>query len=759
MTPAAAPEQQPAAQAAPPDFAALYGPNGERLPEELKTALSELGKKYEEYNRSARFEEIRRVQRRHENFKGNQNIAWDATNRRWFPISSTGGVSTKQDDDIEQSRFDYITNIYGRNCLVHVAIMTQNPPAFDFMPRDPRSDSDMATARAAEDVATFITDNNRLDLKQVDLAWLDYNDGRYLSYTRFEVNGQKYGFTQKPIMQRQPRQLTSDTAACANCGNEQETNQQTPPPEACPGCAQPMGPSSVRPGLSGIVPKITGVQNIPNGQEVIDYFGALETEVPFFARSLSEYPWLKLEVEVPKAKMKALFPNLASKLSATSDTMGGDSASQVARLARLSLASTSYGRGLQQGTTSSLLTFKRFWFRNWAFYELDQDSTVQQLLQAFPDGAYYGSCEGEYCESRPENMDEFWAVGHGMPGDGQIRECLGEWTVDAQARFNTEENIKTETFERTLSNRYYDSDMVDLDALKNAAGAGVEMGVTARPGQPIADLFYETPPGAVSTQMVAHSEWLMGEVMQQLTFNEPSVFGGSTGSNDTARGIQLVKDAALGVKALFKTPLNEFHAQTMLNALNCFKKNRKDDVALAVTGSDGKLDARIISMDDLKGNLRVRTDLVNSYPMTLSQKREIVTSILNNPQLASALGLYTPSGISMVRDIMGTTDFEPPGEDARIRQMREIREMMQGVAVQVNPLMDDHDGHIKAASEWWESDEGQKAQVANPQGCALVQQHQTDHLNAKAQQQMAAQAAAQPQPQAQPAQAAQPQGQ
>ena len=719
-------------------FQQQYGMHGENLPDDMVSGLKRAVVVFEWQNRSARFEEIRKIQRRHEFFKSNQNIYWDGLDKRWKPISSSGGLETRSDDNEELQRYDYITNIYGANCLIDMAVMAQNPPRFQYAPGDPQSAIDRMTARASKDVAAFISENNRLDLKQIDLAFHFYNDGGAGAYTWWDVDGQKYGFTDEPITQPSAAQLTPGQVNCPNCGHSEPAEQgdaqagysPLPTPPACPGCGTPLGPDNVSPGQMGIVPKVVGTKHTPNGQERIKYVGFLELERPFWAKDQEDFPWMKWETEVPRSKLRSVYPKFAENVADLEAS--DDYAGMTGRVARISLAATAYGRTVTEGAWA-LVTYKRMWLRPWAFFEIDDKEFAKKLYNVFPFGAYVALAGDTYLESYPENMDDRWTIGHALPGDGQARECLGEWMVDIQRRFNTEENIQTETYERNISTRFIDPEVVDLDAyFETGALPGMNMPATPRPGMSLGDGVYDTPPATVSPQMVIHSEALMGRISQFLTANQPTVFGGDTGDNSTARGIAMVKDSSMGVKALFKIPMNDFHARTMLNAIRVFQENRDQDVALAVEGSDGELDAKIIKLDDLRGNIKVKTDVSNSYPTTVNQRREIAIQMLGQPVVAQALGLLTPQGTEMLRDLLGTGDFCPPGYDARMHQAREIRQMFDGAAVPINPIMDDHAAHIAETKDWWESNEGQLAAEQNPMGVQLVLMHMQEHLNAMA---------------------------
>lgn len=697
-------------------------------------ALLLLRDKAEAQNRTARLEEVKEIQQNHEFFKGNQNIFWNAQQNRWLPISSNGASSLPSDTE-EEARYDFVTNIYGPNCMIDAATLTANPPSLEFMPKDPQRDSDIATAKAAEDCAEYIADNNKLELKAIDLAFLMFNDGGASSYTRFEIDAKKYGTTQQPRMAQMPAKITPDALRCAKCGFEhplpegwQEHIQEIP--DACPQCGAPLGPQNVQPGPMGMVPKVVGVDEIPNGQVVISYYSYLEVERPFSAKSQDEFGWIRFDSEVPKPKLKAMFPEVAEKIATTS----GDATSSASRMARIALASTSYGRNAQEAS-ANLVTFSRLWFRPWQFYELDDMGLTKQLLQLFPDGCYVAFAGTTYCDSRNEDMDDVWQVMHAMPGDGQIRQSLGRWFRDVQRRFNTEQNIMTETFERGISSRFMDPDSVDIDAYQDGGSLpGSTMAAKAPPGGSISDVVFDTQPVQASDQMTRHSEELMGNISQFVTSNHPEVFGGDTGSNDTASGIKTIKDSAMGVKALYKIPMNEFYAKTMMNAIKCLQKNQKQDIVIAIQGADGEFDSKIIKLDQIKGNITVRTDVNASYPMSVSAQREMVAGMLANPSLEPLL--LSPKNADALKLLLGAKMLRFPNEEARQRQNRALRAMCDGVAVPVNPLLDDHDTAVMVNKEWWSSEDGQRiAMQGNQNAVELVMQNTIAHLTAKMAQQ------------------------
>jgi hypothetical protein len=97
----------------------------------------------------------------------------------------------------------------------------------------------------------------------------------------------------------------------------------------------------------------------------------------------------------------------------------------------------------------------------------------------------------------------------------------------------------------------------------------------------------------------------------------------------------------------------------------------------------------------------------------------------------------------MIADLLGFTDLEIPGEDQRTKQAVEIIELIKGMPVVVDPLVDDHAVHIETIRHFCVGQRGLNLKKTNPQGYQLLEQHLQMHSQIMAQQQMQAQMQAQ----------------
>jgi hypothetical protein len=509
---------------------------------------------------------------------------------------------------------------------------------------------------------------------------------------------------------------------------------------------------------------------VPNGQEVITIVGGLELKTPPWANEMHEYPYLQWNLEVHQARLRAAYPHAADKIG--SPVAPG--AQQYERLARLS---QSQGGPLTEGGdfNINLITFQRTWLRPWAFFALDDKSMRDELLQMFPDGAYVAFAGDAYCESRNENMDDHWRVLHALPGDGSSgRPALGDALISVQERFNTLSNLQMETYEYGIPPIYADSEVLDFDSLQNqTAEPGSHYPARAKPGQSLAAGFFQPEPAEVPGDLAEHAANLMGPIAQFLTGAFPALFGGAMSNNDTASGYAMARDQAMGRIGLVWRRMKFFHADIMLLAVDCFRRNRPNDVEVTLLGAGAAFESQWIRLADLKGNLFSYPETDEQYPTLWSQQRAVLLQLIGNPDPQIQAVLAHPENMALVKRLIGLEEFVIPDEESRTKQYREIAQLVaelplvkrQDVTGAVNPAFkeavasgvdaeiilpsimpdefaDNHAVELEICMRWFSADAGQVAKVEAPLGYANVRAHALFHRDYLQKQQ----AAASPQP-------------
>jgi hypothetical protein len=757
------------------------GPNFESLEEErpeLVNALRELVRQYRQEGVTARRHEIRRIRQARLFWQGLQYAWWNPNDMNWhLPFEQ------KFNDDRaleEMPRYQFVTNFYQGFGLSFVAVLSQDVPSVRFYPQSAQSLVDIAAARAASDVAELVERNNHVEHLLTSIGYFLWTDGKLGAYVRYVKDGQRFGFREEEILAAVEVPLGEDVWVCPECGKEtpvgrDDTNTQpieqsvnigadhgtrsTDHGFTCPRCGAELGEKDLRKAERVTVPRVVETRRVANGQEVISIVGGLELNTPVWANEMHEYPYLQWQAEVHRAKLKAAFPLAAGKIEAAPSQGPEDVYARVSRLSvEQGLPSIHPGDALM-----NLITFDRTWLRPWAFYGIENEEVRKELLGLFPDGCYVGFAGDVYCEARNESMDDHWRVLHALPGDGQNRPSVGDSLVQVQERYNTLSNMQAETYEYGIPPIYADPQVLDFDALANqVAEPAAHFPARARPGQPLAAGFFQPAPAQVPPDMIRHQQDLIGPVSQFLTGLFPAVFGGNMEDVKTASGYALARDQAMGRLGLVWRRLKQFYGEVMLLGVDCFRKNRPEDVDVPLLGPDGTLDARMIRVGDLKGNICVHPEADETFPRLKSQQRGVLQQLfgLKDPLIQEALA--EPANLGYIKNVLGLTELVIPGEDARNKQLREIQVLLGSApivvagetrnaklenrnseeeldsnpssapvvlpSVPVDVLMDDHAVEFEECKRWANSEAGQSAKMTNPAGFANVRAHAEAHL-------------------------------
>lgn len=723
-----------------------YGPNNEKLAElkpELVSALRDLERQFRLEGVTARRHEIRRIRQARMFWQGLQYAWWNPQDMTWhLPFES----KIYDDKALEsEPRYQFVTNLYQAFGLSFISVISQDVPETEFYPQSVQNPEDIATAKAASKAAALVEQNNKVQKLLTSVGFYLWTDGKIGGYVRYVADGQRFGFKDEPTLEERFAPLGEDVSVCPNC------RMQVPASQAgfgalanvCPGCGQELGPEALQKAPRVRVPQNTGTRKVPNGQEVITIVGGLELNTPVWANEMFEYPYLQWAVEVHKAKLKASYPHAADKIQIGGPVQADDVYARASRIAiAQGLPTTHPGDALV-----SLITFSRTWIRPWAFYQLENKKTRDQLLELFSNGCYVAFAGEAYCESRNESMDDYWRVMHALPGDGQSRPSVGDSLVQVQERYNTLSNIQTETYEYGIPPIYADPQVLDFDALSNqTAEPAAHYPARARPGQPLANGFFQPTAPQVPPDLIQHQQELMGPVAQFLTGLFPAIFGGNMEDQKTASGYAMARDQALGRLGLVWRRLKEFYSDVMLLSVDCFRKNRPDDVEIPILGESGEYEAQLIRMADLKGKIQARPESDEAFPRLKSQQRAVIEQMMQSPDPAIQAVLHEPDNLRFIQSIMGVTELEIPGADSRDKQLREIEQLLKSApqaavgpdgitpqmksTVPVNLVFDDHAVEISAAKRWANSAAGEQAKIENPEGFANVQHHTVEHIQA-----------------------------
>jgi hypothetical protein len=757
--PAIVPTEGPAPAAA---SASPFGLNNEQLPDRLQEALRRLVLQFSTESEPSRRQEIRRIKQAHQFWRGLQYLWWSERDQNWHLPFEQKLVNNSSVEDMP--RYEFVTNIYQAFGLSLVSVLSQDVPSVRFFPSSAQAEEDVAAAKAATEVASLVERNNRIGNLIVEEAFNLWTDGKVGAYVRFVVDGQRFGFHPETDVAAREVKIGADTYVCPDCGAEQSaqgdeapgandgTQSQSAssspaaarpspvPPPPCRQCGALLTQEDFVAAETVTVPAAETRLRVPNGQEVITIVGGLELKTPPWANDMHEYPYIQWNMEVHQARLRAAYPHAADKI-------GPPVASGAQEYERLARLAQSQGGPLTEGGdfNINLITFQRTWLRPWAFFALDDKSLRDELLQLFPDGAYVALAGDAYCESRNENMDDHWRVLHALPGDGSSgRPALGDSLISVQERFNTLSNLQIETYEYGIPPIYADSEVLDFDSLQSqTAEPGAHYPARAKPGQSLGAGFFQPEPAQVPPDLAQHAANLMGPIAQFLTGAFPALFGGSMTNNDTAAGYSMARDQAMGRIGLVWRRMKFFHADVMLLAVDCFRRNRPNDVEVTLLGAGAAFESKWIRLADLKGNLFSYPETDEQYPTLWSQQRAVLLQLMNNPDPQIQAVLAHPENMALVKRMIGLEEFVIPDEESRTKQYREIAQMVgeapvvkrhdaSGIELMLPSIMpdefaDNHATELEICMRWFSSDAGQLAKIEAPAGYANVRAHAMFH--------------------------------
>ncbi len=734
----------------PAQSASTFGANNEMLPERLQEGLRRIVQQFSNESESTRRQEIRRIKQAHQFWRGLQYLWWSEQDQNWhlpFEQKLTDGGSIE-----DLPRYEFVTNIYQAFGLSIVSVLSQDVPRVRFFPASAQAEEDVAAAKAATEVAALVERNNRIGNLIVDEAFNLWTDGKVGAYVRFVVDGQRFGFHPEAEIGAREVKIGDDVYVCPDCAGE--TAKQMGRAPNCPDCGALLTEENFVAAETVTVPAAETRLRVPNGQEVITTVGGLELKTPPWANEMHEYPYLQWNMEVHQARLRAAYPHAADKIGSPV-APGSQEYERLARLAQ------SQGGPLTEGGdfNINLITFQRTWLRPWAFFALDDKSLRDELLQLFPDGAYVAFAGDAYCESRNENMDDHWRVLHALPGDGSSgRPALGDALISVQERFNTLSNLQIETYEYGIPPIYADSEVLDFDALQNqTAEPGAHYPARAKPGQSLASGFFQPAAAEVPPDLAQHAANLMGPVAQFLTGAFPALFGGAMANNDTAAGYAMARDQAMGRIGLVWRRMKFFHADVMLLAVDCFRRNRPNDVEVTLLGAGAAFESKWIRLADLKGNLFSYPETDEQYPTLWSQQRAVLLQLLANPDPEMQAVLAHPENMALVKRLIGLEELVIPDEESRTKQYREIAQLVAEAPIvrsaEADPLgagnsmaggspgaletvlpsivpdefADNHAVELEICMRWFSSDAGQVAKIEAPAGYANVRAHAMLH--------------------------------
>lgn len=709
------------------------------IPQDMQNALRELVRAYELESDAVRRHKVRSWREAEEFWKGNQNI--------WFSTKDSAWHTPFERDDVNREdmpRFDYTVNVYRPWGLSVIAALVQAPPRISYLPVSAESQDDIATAKAASRVAELVARNNKLDVLRVRKAYYLWNEGCFATYIRYVVDGGLFGYHSEPVLAEHSIQVLPDRWECESCGGYTPADDVRAGgilaggPVACPHCGLLMGPESFHAAATVQATLPVGTRPVPNGAEKLDCYGPLYFKVPPQAMTQRDCYYFICCEEMHQAVLRAAYPQKADQIN----DPGASGEDTYERIVRLSLADA-------QGSwntlpMSRLVTYKRAWLRPEAFWAHCDEAMRARLLQAFPEGCRVEFAGDVFLHAEAERLDDCWVICQGQPGIGMYSDALGADALSIQRQINDSANILAEYREMASAPPIlYDARYINGEALTRkrmqpgsyipviVENAGVQHSLASMIEQPV---FHVDP-------NLWNDQERLAEAGEFITGALPSIFGGGMPSLKTASAYAQSREQAMGRLSLVWKQMRAAEAREMTLAIECFKRNRTEDVEMVVEGHGEDYQSEYIRLGDIRGNVIATPTADEDYPQSFGQIRQSLEAILQtkDPDLLEIVG--APVNRPIVSRYLGLPDLVDPADDNRSKQFMEIEGLMlsQPVpttngslapSIPVDVEIDDHAVHIQTIKDWAVSSKGMQAKAASPAGYENVLLHLMAHKHA-----------------------------
>lgn len=619
-------------------------------------------------------------------FLGKQKIFWNGQEGQWTGLGASGSVISA--DHYESESFDYTTNFYKGYAESFMTTASQNVPGVPFHPEDPNNREDIEAAKGATSASEYVARVNDSPMLLAKMAYHGFTGGLIATYVRSVVDGRRFGY---------------------------EINPQDGQPT-----------------------------DVPKSREIISVHGALDISIPMLADDQPSMDYLCWFSDLPKSRVSATYPWLDGQIPPVSDMRDDD---VLARLFRSAI------RGnvmpvMPSDAMEEMTTVLRIWLRPSTFWTITDEKARKELQAMYPAGVVVHYAGGRYAASMNENLDDHWNIEFACEGRGGARPGIGESFIEVQDQINVLSNLFHEYLVYGIPPIFHHGKALDREAIRQMP-AKVSQFIPVNMQdqlQSISDLFWNPPAAVVPEALMQRLDALQGPIGQFLTGIFPALMGSQTEgvANKTAKGYQQQLQQSMGRVAFFYRRLRSLYQRTMYCAVREFAQNRSKDMGLS-SQDPSKKPQNISPIAIRKGNFNVFPEADEGFPNLFSDKKDVLNNFMglakDNPGISQALA--EPANQTLIKAAYGLDDFVIPGEDSRLKQLKEIDDLLASAPVPI-PNEDDPNAPQAQSSvgiqpldrddiefetcQWWAStDSGMDAALNNPPGYENVMLHADMH--------------------------------
>lgn len=719
-----------------------------KLATELATELVELVHKIERETTPQYLAVVRRCSELRSLVKGDRA---DWYTGDYGPIQEWRSWSQHPDYKPEDAKYDENINFSQAWWqILQSAVQTIGIPGATFRPQNPNQIEDVEAAATGKEVIDY--QRTVVDFRDLMMGIyrLCYTDGIVLAYSRHCKDKQKYGET--PISEDIVEQGVVREAGY-QCFNE-SCNTFTPAGMTardgtgaiqCPACGYPLHEENYETEQTG--PVVTGQTKrmVPNGREICDLYGALETLLPWWAKDLEHSGYCMIKTGVPKHEIIAAFPSLENEISDGGSDMGkpGNMEREQAR------APMNSPGGYAMGT--QFPTYYRVWLRPTQFFRIGDKAKRAELLRLFPDGVFFQMAGDTFLDTDEklgcwnEKMESKLTLIRPFKGDGMYTPAIGQSGVPIHRSANTAWNMSLEAMERCAF-----SSLLVNDAVINAKAltgkrmqAGIITPIDVKGGGNIKDNYAEIKSQDVSQS--AQSFIAMAQPMAEFLLGTVNALQGQPITNvRTSAGQAQSRSQGLQRQAPTYGAVKAGLAAIQGQLVNEFLGNQNAETFYEITGESGDRERRKIELGPERGNVVAYPEVSEAIPQTWAQTQEraaqLLESAAQNP--VTQKWLMHPKNTKWFFDVWGMPGLTVPGSTMVTKYERIIQELLDSkpipppsgalpdengqppqptIAIPFNPTLDTPEIAVAVIQEWAATKAGMTAEKNKPDGFKCIE--------------------------------------
>ncbi len=696
--------------------------DGEQMDdEEIKSALNTIITRLTQPDRSIR-EKLLPVWRAADfRWRGYNTIFWNSDAQNWE-------VPTRDQCEVigaDWESLNHSVNIYRAYGESVIGALSSAVPTVRFFPGDADNPNDITTAKAFTDIDKLIDRQNHAQLLLIKMLFTLWRQPFTAIYNHVHYS-EEYGVRQEPVYG--PELQEEISYSCMDCGLPVESPELEP---VCMNC----GSENIQTGIE-LVEKtvVVGYNDEPKSKVIIEVFGPLQVELPYFVTSQKCSPYLGLRIEEHISYLQSLYPDEELTGSTTDEDFEKWARTPIETDGEVNTDTNTHGR---------------WWIRPWAFNILGKDDPrVEQLKQLFPKGVKVCKVGEKVVKYIQEELDAHWTVSMDPLSDHIHADPWGSPVINIQEMSDEILDLEMQTIEHGVPQTFASPKVLDFQEYdKQEIKVGSVFPAEPLPGQTLDNAFFTTKTATLSPEVSSIGSKLqsLGNLVSRA---QPQIYGGKSGNETLGQDQQARQDALQRLGTLWKI-VNNCWIDAKKRACMEWRDNQQEDEKFVTKVGDSYINTWI-RLADMGGEVsHVEAEISEQFPVSWAQQRDILLQLLglNNPMIMQAAG--HPENLSYIANLFGLSKLYIPGEDDRNAQLRDILTLLQSDPLppqpqldnvgmpmldqMMNPMMgppqptvpvDPRTANIPVRVEivrvWANSDAGQLAKIENPGGYANV---------------------------------------